>query len=160
MQRKLVFIMLTAMLTLGLMGGVAAEENAWMDMPNCDMCKNLTANPEMLQHITWSHYDVKGGIMSVCTVEDAYAAAYGEASMAMGATAAKMMAGEAVNLCNMCTDYSGMMAEGAAMELVNTDFGNIRLTTSEDEVMVTRLHAWAETTRSEMAKMEAPKQAE
>ena len=152
MQKKLVFTILSVFLTVGLMAGVTAEEDAWMDMANCDMCKHLSANADLLDHMTWNHYDVKNGIMSVCTVTDDFAEAYAAAGAAMGATNQKMMAGEEVSLCNMCSEMSGMMMAGASMELVDTDFGNIRLATSNDGAMVTKLHAWAEKTRSEMAK--------
>ena len=160
MRTKTSLVILSLFLTIGLMASVTAGEGDWMDMENCGMCKHLGANMEMLEHMTWNHYDVKDGIMSVCTVEDNYAEAYAMASKLMGATGAKMMAGEAVPLCGMCTEMSGMMMAGANMELVTTDFGNIRLVTSGDEAMVTKLHAWAEKTNTEMAKEEAPAEKE
>lgn len=160
MQRKILFAILSVLLTFGLTAGVAAEETAWMDMENCDMCKHLSANMEMLDHMTWNHYNINNGIVSVTTVTADYAEAFGVAGEAMAATGKKMMAGEAVNLCNMCTAYAGMMMEGAAMEFVKTDFGNLRLTTSSDESMVTKLQAWADKTRTEMANMHPPKEEE
>jgi hypothetical protein len=160
MQRKALFAILSVLLTLGLTAGVTAEEAAWLDMENCDICKHLSANMEMLDHMTWNHYNINNGIVSVTTVTADYAEAFGVAGKAMAATGKKMMAGEAVNLCNMCTAYNGMMMEGAAMEYVKTDFGNLRLTTSSDEAMVTKLHAWADKTGTEMAKMEAPAEKE
>lgn len=160
MRTKTSLVILSLFLTIGLMASVTAGEGDWMDMESCGMCKHLGANMEMLEHMTWNHYDVKDGIMSVCTVEDAYAEAYAKASEAMGATGAKMMAGEAVPLCGMCTEMSGMMMAGANMEIVTTDFGNIRLVTSSDEALVTKLHAWAEKTNTEMAKMDSPAEKE
>ena len=160
MRTKTSLVILSLFLTIGLMANVTAGEGDWMDMENCGMCKHLGANLEMLEHMTWNHYDVKNGIMSVCTVEDDYAEAYATASKLMGETGAKMMAGEEVSLCGMCTEMSGMMMAGANMELVTTGFGNIRLVTSNDEAMVTKLHAWAEKSSAETAKMNAPTEKE
>ena len=160
MQRRIGIVVLSAVLIAGFAAFATAEEGAWMDMAGCDMCKHLGANPEMLNNMTWNHYDIKDGIMSVCTVTDEYAGAYAEACTMMDATSMKMMAGEEIALCNMCTELSGMMMAGAGMEKVDTDFGNVNLATSDDEAMVARLHAWAEKTRTEMAKMDSPKEKE
>jgi len=131
----------------------AGEDEAWMDMENCAMCKPLAANPELMQHMKWSHYDLTNGIMSVTMVDREYAKPYATACMAMEATEKQIQAGEKVPLCNMCTSLISLMGRGMQSDLVETDFGHVRVCTSADPELVADMHAWAERTRTEMAKM-------
>ena len=131
--------------------GIAGDEQPWFDMKNCSMCSNI--NPALMQHMSWNHYDLSNGMMSVTQVEPASMGDYKAMCASMEATSKKLAAGEKLPLCRACQTYGSYMAKGMKTEMVYTDFGSVRLSTGTDPEVVKGLHAWAATTKAEMEKM-------
>ena len=143
-------------LALVLAGTALADEPAgtpWFDMENCTMCKPLAEKPELMHHMTWEHYKVSNGIVSVTTVDSEYMDKFRECNQTMGAVAAKLRAGEKLPLCNMCMAYGELVHKGAKLEQVETRRGMLSLMTSDNPELVAEIHAWADRTNQEMAKM-------
>lgn len=131
--------------------GIAGDEQPWFDMKNCSMCKDVT--PALMQKMSWKHYDLSNGIMSVTQVESASMGDFKAMCASMEATGKKLAAGEKLPLCRACQTMGSYMAKGMNMEMVYTDFGSVRLATAADPEVVKGLHAWAATTKAEMEKM-------
>ncbi len=132
--------------------GVAGDEQPWFDMANCSMCKDVS--PALMHKMSWNHYDLSNGIMSVSVVQADAMADFNAMCASMEATGKKLAAGEKLPLCRACQTYGSYMAKGMKTEMVHTDFGSVRLSTASDPEVVAGLHTWAATTRAEMEKME------
>lgn len=147
-------ILLNVALVLMLTTGIAvADSDSWFDMQNCEICVGMTENPELMQNMTWNHYDVDNGMVSVTNVEPAFLDAYNKAHAKMDVAIKRAQAGEALNMCNMCKGIGGFSMAGAKMESVESGNVFIGLTTASDPKVVDMIHTWAERTRSEMMKM-------
>jgi hypothetical protein len=133
--------------------GTAGEDKPWFDMANCDMCKNMAAHPEMMAKVSWKGYPLNNGLMMVTTVTDDARETFMSMCKDMEATSEKLMAGEEMSLCGSCDAYAGLLGKGVTNEMVATDFGSVRLSMSDDQEVVSALHAWAEHNDEEMAKM-------
>lgn len=153
-MRKSVLVLLALSLCAGI--AVAGEGDAWFDMVNCGMCKNLSATPGMIENMAWNHYVIDGGMMTVAVVPDEYAEAWHTATEAMHATGQKMMAGEEMHLCGYCTSFGTILQTGKAnMEVVETLAGEVTLVTSSDEATIGMIHEHAKRSMAEMEKMAA-----
>ena len=130
---------------------VAGDEKPWFDMANCSMCKDVS--PALMQKMTWKHYDLSNGIMSVTVVQPDAMTDFKAMCASMDATGKKLAAGEQLPLCRACQTMGSYMAKGMKAEMVYTDFGSVRLSTAADPEVVKGLHTWAATTRAEMEKM-------
>lgn len=150
---KAVFVSLLACLCLGLAVGQAGAEKPWLDPPNCDMCKGMVAEPGLMEHMSWENYAVSNGMLSLCTVDPAYAKAYEKAMMHMEETKKKLMAGEKLNLCGCCTSIGELAMAGAVMNEVATKGGHAMIMTSSDEALIKKIHAHVEKTNEAFAKM-------
>jgi len=134
-----------------------AEEGPWIDMQNCDMCKHLLKDPDLLNNMAHDHHAISAGMVSVCRVSPEYVDSYLEAQQGMMETAGRMMKGEPVRLCNMCKSLSEIIAAGAKRDVVESENTYIVVTTSDKPEMVEKIQAWGERTNKEML---ALKQAE
>ena len=160
MKKSLIAILFVPVIFLVAIMMVTAGEGPWMDMKNCEMCKTLTReDPALLKNMTWEHYDIEDGLVSVSTVAPAFVEHYKRASDRMASVEKKLMKGDNVSLCNMCNEMGGMLQTGKVKtEHVNTSNGYVGLTTSEDPAMITRIQNWGKRTTEEMMKMEKAEQ--
>lgn len=133
----------------------AGEEGSWFDMENCSFCKPLMEEAGMLEKLGWDHYNISGGKMTVSTIPEEYAEKFQAARDKMNAVEEKLKAGEAVDMCNMCTAMGAFYQGGAKDEKIATKTGFVCMTTSDDPEVVSLIHAWVDRTNSEMTKMEA-----
>jgi hypothetical protein len=140
-------------------GILSAGEKPWFDMENCVFCKNLAAEPGLLDNMKWEHYDIEHGALAMTVVAPKYEEAFTKAQKEMQDVAMKMAKGETegVVTCGHCDTYAMLMMSGAKFENVKTSAGYITLITSDDEEMIKKIHAFAQRNRDEMAKMAAEK---
>jgi hypothetical protein len=131
-----------------------AQDKPWFDMENCAFCKNMTAEPGLMDHITkWEHHNVKNGSVTVTVVDEAYLPAYQKAMMGMEATAKKMQAGEKLPMCGMCEAYGAAMMKGAQVDEVQSGNIFVDLMYSDDPEVISEIHAMTDRTNAEMKKM-------
>lgn len=147
--------LLVAAGALMVSGLVLAGEGSWFDMENCSICKNIMADPELIQHMTWNQYKISNGILSVTNVDKEYKKSFETCSAKMEAAGQKLAKGEKLPMCNSCTTLSALMMKGLKTEQIKTDTGGIWVLTSEDPAVVTEVQKWAERNKAEMAKMHA-----
>lgn len=138
---------------LAATGLVAADETPWCDMDNCSMCKPISSRPDLMQNLSMEVHDISDGMIQVCSVMPAQAEAYKTAWAEMDATSKRLQAGEEMYLCGMCQAFGTLMMSGAKIEMVPTKHGHVQMMRSSSPETVAQIHAWAERTRTEMAKM-------
>jgi hypothetical protein len=136
-------------------GGLVADEGdqAWFDLEGCAICKNLAAEPGLVEHIEWENHKISNGVMTITVVDEEYVDAFQRAAKNMQATAQKLMTGEQLHLCGFCTSYGMLIASGATIEQVDTKLGNVTLMTSSDPKVVEMIQAHAARTDEEYEKV-------
>jgi len=146
-------ILVIAVLLLACTGLVSADETPWCDMANCAMCKSISSRPDLMNSMSTEIHDISDGMIQICSVMPAQMAAYQTAMAEMDATGKKLQAGEKLPLCGMCQAFGGLMAAGAKLDMIPTKFGSVEMLRASSPETVAQIHAWAERTRTEMAKM-------
>lgn len=129
-----------------------SKEAAWFDMKNCDMCVAISSSPHLMENMTWEHFNISGGMMTVTTVKGDFVEQFRTAESKMGEAVEKMIAGKEVKLCNACSAYGGLIAKGAKHEEFVTLYGSVSLITSNDAELVTMIQDWGNKTNAEMNK--------
>ncbi|MBD3258987.1 hypothetical protein GF377_11185 [candidate division GN15 bacterium] len=152
MKTKL--LVAVAVLALALVA-LAGDEKPWFDMETCSFCKHLIEDPGLLHHCDWEHHKISDGVLTVTTVEDEYLDAFNTAMANMEEAGKKMQSGEMLPMCGMCTAMGNLMMTGAQWESVTTKHGSVSVLTSDDPAVVEKIHAFADRTNDEMAKMMA-----
>lgn len=155
MKKAIISLAIVAIVTFVGMNYINASDKAWFDMEKCEMCVPLMTQEGLMENMTWEHHNVSNGLMSVCTVAEGYMDKYKTAKMGMAKVHEKMMAGEKVELCNMCISMSGTIAKGLTMDNVETMHGSVMLMTSDNAELVTEIQNWGSKTNEEMQKMMA-----
>lgn len=140
-------------------GEQASAGSGWFDFENCAFCKNLSEDPGLLEHTTWETHEIKSGMLTIMTVDPAYAKSLAKAEKAMQDLGMKIQSGEVnpmtLKMCGHCQSFGMIMMSGKVnMEEVRGDAAIISLATSDDAGIVQQLHVIAQTNRKEMAQME------
>ena len=153
-------ISIVAAVALMLALVVAAEDKPWFDMDNCDFCKHLMTDPGLMENMTWEHYSISNGLITITTVEDKYMEAYNKANAAMEEMAKKMEKGEEVKMCGSCMEYGALMQAGVKFEHLKTMHGHVTVMTSDKPELVAKIQAWGKRNMDEMEKMAQKEQGE
>jgi len=156
-------LILTAAVTAPGKGEQPTTGPAWFDMVNCSFCKHLGTQEGLLDHITWEHYDIANGLVSITTVDPQYKEPYLKAMAAMEQVGKDLEAGKRTMadtpMCGFCTAYGMLMMSGAKIEYVQGKNADIVLITSDNPEMVKKIKEYGERTRTELAVLQAAKEA-
>lgn len=148
-------VALVAAGSLAVSGAAVGGDEPWFDMEHCSFCKNLTTDPELLHHMTWEQYNLSNGIVSITTVDQAYADSFAKAQAAMAAVAHELQQGKQLPLCHSCMAMGMIMMKGPKSERIETKNGEVWIMTSDDPAVVKQMQDWAAHNMAELAKMEA-----
>lgn len=96
--------------------------------------------------MTWENHVLSNGMIEITAVPEEYGKRFKALMGKMEAAGARMMAGEAVELCNFCQSYGGLMMAGVKMDQVEAKAGHINVITSDDPKVVAMIHEHAKTT--------------
>jgi hypothetical protein len=138
-----------------------AQDSPWFDIKNCSFCKQLTAEPGLLDHMKYEYHNIDGGFMSVTMVDKEYQEAYLKAMSAMEKVGEEMkVSGKMVPMCQFCTKFGEFMMKGTKTQVIHSALGDIFMMTSPDTAIVTELQAFATRTSQELAKLNTETKAE
>ncbi len=139
----------------------AMAEAPWFDMPNCDFCKHLIKDENLLPNMKWEHLDISNGVVTITTVEDDYKGAYKEAQSAMMALGTDMESGKVnfadVKMCGFCQNYGMLMQAGASFEYVQGEGADVVIISGDNEELIAKIKKFGEKNRTELAKMHEAK---
>ena len=155
MNRTKSGIAIVCALLLAVAVGNAGEKAAWFDLEGCDVCRGMSSQEGLMEHMQWENHVIKNGVLSVTVVDPAYQAAYERAEKHMGEMGAKLAAGEELQLCGFCSSMGNLMMKGAQRETVKTAAGLITLVTSNDPQVAEAIRKHGQHTIDEYAKMMA-----
>ncbi len=153
MKRRSPFLFAAAVMILAAPLVAHAGEGAWFDLENCSMCKNMSAEKGLMEHMEWETHLITNGMLSVTVVDPEYKEAFDRSMQNMKKTGEKLMAGEQMHLCGFCTSYGGLRMAGATFDYVETDAGHIDLVTSSDPKVVEMIRKHGQRTIDEYEKM-------
>lgn len=144
-----------------LLCAAVAQEKPWFDMKNCTYCKELTAQPGLIDHLKYEYHNIDGGFMAVTIVGKEYQEAYLSAMTAMQKVGEDMKtSGKPVPMCQFCTKFGEFMTTGAKTQIIHSELGDIFMMTSPDTAIVTQLQAFSSRTAEELKKLTAETKAE
>jgi hypothetical protein len=127
------------------------KETPWLDLQNCEICKCMGEDMEMMQHVTWETHKIDNGMLSASVIPEQYQAKMDELHKQMHAQGEKLQSGEKMALCGFCESWGELMKAGAKEQQIKTDFGMIGMLTSDDPQLVKKIHAHADRTIKEFA---------
>jgi len=129
-------------LTLILIAAVvyAGDKAPWVDMVNCPICKNVTAEKGLSDNLKWEHHLTSTGMMSVFTVNPEFQPQFSRAKAGMLEKIGKVLEGEEMAICGYCTSVTTLLKEGAKAENIITHSGDVTLINSTDEAMIAKIH--------------------
>jgi hypothetical protein len=163
MKRALFAAAFVAIAAVVIASASPTGEPAWFDMQGCAFCKNLVKDPELLKNMTWEHFDISNGALSITTVKPEFKKSYMEAQAAMMDIGKKLQSGELkaadVPMCGHCQAYGKLAQMGAKTEYIQGAAADIWLMTSDKPEVVKEIKAFAQRNRDELAKMEQAEKA-
>lgn len=147
----------TIAVILVLTAGVASASptDAWLDLENCAMCRNLTIDQELFTAMTWETLLFENGLVEINTVPAGYEERFEKLMTRLMEAGKKMEAGEEMPLCGMCQSYGALMMAGAAMEQLQAGKNHISIISSRDPEVVEMIRAHGQRTIDEYAKWQA-----
>ncbi len=120
---------------------VNAGENApWVDMVNCPICKNVTAEEGLAQNMKWEHHLTSTGMMSIFTIKAEFQPQFDRAKAGMLEKIGKVLDGEKLEICGYCTSVTSLLKDGLKSENFVTHSGDVTLISSTDKAMIAKIH--------------------
>ena len=162
MKRIALYILVTVcavtiLATAAVAGHPMKSESGWFDFENCAFCKNLVEDPDLLPHATWETHAIQNGMMTIMTVDPAYAKSLAKAEKKMSDLGMKIQAGEvnpmALEMCGSCQATGVLMMSGVEMERIDGEAAIVTLMTSDDAGVTTKLQDIAKRNTEELALM-------
>jgi hypothetical protein len=141
-------LILSCLVALAIAGSLvtAEQEQAWFDIENCALCKNLGNEEGLLQNIRWETHLTANGAVTLTQVPAEYEEAFARAQKHIEETASKMGSGEPMHLCGFCQSYGMLMMSGVKVESFQGEVARVTLMTSSDDKVVEMIHAHAQKT--------------
>jgi len=133
------------------LAATAFAGDAWLDLENCDMCKNMMTDAELFEAMTWETHVLKNGLLEVTTYPAAMEDRFDQLMEKMEKSGARVMAGEKLEMCGMCRSYGAMMMKGVDMDQIETEGGVVTVISSSDPDVVAMIQKHAQTTIDEYA---------
>ncbi|MEW6049466.1 MAG: hypothetical protein AB1644_00125 [Candidatus Zixiibacteriota bacterium] len=130
-----------------------AAEKPWFDLQNCVFCKEVAAQPGLLEHMNTEYHNISSGFLSISKVDDEYLPAYEKMKAGMKKVITDMQTtGKIPYMCQHCSKYGEFAMAGVKMEEVETGYGIIHMAMSSDSTVVTKLQEFAKRTDTESKK--------
>lgn len=143
-----------ALLVVAAATAVAQQREAvtaagWFDPEHCDICRPMHERPDVMGTMKWDVHKLDAGMLMTSSVAAEKKEAFYAICKAMHA---KAPAADSA-MCGFCAGFGGLIQAGAKVEELKTDSGMITVITATDPVTVEMIHAVADRSLDEMAKM-------
>lgn len=143
------------LVTIGLVTG---EGIKWFDTQNCAFCSQLAKYPGLFENMKTEFHNISNGIVTVVHVDSAFKQAYEKAQADMRKVAEDAQTTAKIpSMCGHCAGWAAFMIVGVKQELVRTQFADIVIMTSDDSVMVQKLHDFGNQAAMELVKIKSKK---
>jgi len=134
---------------------MTADEGDWFDTEKCLYCKELAAEPGLLEHMDHELYDLERGAVSITTVSPEYLDRYRKVVDKMMVIGKEMAEGKhrKAYVCEHCEFFGLMIMQGVDVERVMTKSGEVLIMTSDDSVNVELIREYADKSRKAVERM-------
>ncbi len=139
---------------LGLVVALGLSVAGEVDSHNCDVCKPMTTEPDLMQNIRWDSKEIAAGMIYITTVAPDYEEAYTRAHAEMMKAVKRLEAGEQMELCPFCQSMGRLAAAGAQIENVAVAGAHVMVITSSKPEVIDKIHAHAKWVKDEFSKMD------
>ena len=136
MMKQIVVLMLILLSVVANAG----EKAPFVDMVNCPICNNVTAEEGLAENMKWEHHLTSTGMMSVFTINPEFQPQFDRAKAGMVEKIGKVLDGEELDICGYCTSVTSLLKDGLKSENFVTHSGDVTLLSSTDEVMIAKIH--------------------
>ena len=153
------FVVLLVGLTVLLCSvATAGDDVPWFDMEKCAFCKMITAEEGLSEHMQFEYHKLSNGMMSITVVDKEYMEPYERVEKKMEKLGNELMQEtEMPYMCGLCCAHGEFYTAGLQPDHIRSKVGEIVIWTSDQPEMVKKLHAFAQRSIDECAKMEAKK---
>ena len=132
---------------------VVSADDDWFDMQNCDICKCMAKNMDVMMEMKWETHKIADGMMMIAVIPEKHKKTMEKAHEEMMHVIAKMEKGAKTHMCGFCTSYGGLKQAGAKFEELETVGGKVTLVTSNEPELVEKIHTHADKTIAAHKKM-------
>jgi hypothetical protein len=147
---KKIFFAVALAASLASQVSAAAQDEAAMkaEMEKCAVCKNLAANPELMNAMTWETHKIDNGMLCVSTVPKEKKSDFDALNAKMKASIEQVKAdeqqGKTPEICELCKGMGDLLKAGAKEKEIALSNGAIHMLTSDDPAVVAKIHAEAD----------------
>ncbi|KAA3631813.1 MAG: hypothetical protein DWP97_12270 [Calditrichaeota bacterium] len=141
-MKKTIFLLLM-LLTAAVQ---ADESKPWVDMINCPICNNVTAEEGLAENMTWEHQLTATGMVSSFTVKPEFMPHFKRAKAGMKEKIDLVMAGDKLDICGYCTSVTDLLKVGVKADNVITKGSDVMVLSSIDAEMIKKIHAHGQAT--------------
>ena len=151
-------VLLVGLMVLLCSVATAGDDVPWFDMDKCAFCKMITAEEGLAEHMQVEYHNLSSGMMSITVVDKEYMEPYERVQKKMEKLGFELaQATEMPYMCGYCCAHGEFYMAGLQPDHIRSKVGEIVIWTSDQPEMVKKLHAFAQRSIDECAKMEAKK---
>ena len=137
MRRNLIVLFIAA---VAIGAAVWAEEQPWFDLEKCGFCKQIGAQPGLVDHMKSDYFDLRNGMLSVTHIDTEYLPAFKKALEGMRPVVQDLAAGKPVYTCRHCTELGALYMAGVAPEQVESGENIYVVYQATDSTLIARIH--------------------
>ena len=153
-----IVVLLVGLTVLLCSVATAGDDVPWIDMEKCAFCKVITAEEGLAEHMQFEYHKLSNGMMSITVVDKEYVEPYERVEKKMEKLGNELMqATEMPYMCGLCSAHGEFYMAGLQPDHIRSKVGEIVIWTSDQPEMVEKLHAFAQRSIDECARMEAKK---
>lgn len=134
---------------------VAKVNAPWFDMDHCPVCKSMTSNKELMEHMNWETFVIDNGMLCVTTFPASEKEAMAKCKKEMEEAIAKVKSGKTEDLCGCCISFGALLEAGAKQKEIETATGCITMLTSDKPEVVKKIQDHAKRTIEEFTALKA-----
>lgn len=150
-MRRSVFVLLIAIVTAG--AAVWSQEGPWFDTEKCAFCKNMAAQPGLLDHFQTEYYDLHNGMLWVSHIDKEFVPAFRKAQEGIEPVLKDLQAGKPVYICRHCTALGELERAGVTPDVIDDGETIYVVYTSNDSALVAKIQTFRKNCSAGVAEM-------
>ena len=127
-------------MAVAIAAAVWAEDKPWFDLEKCGFCRQIGAQPGLVDHMKSEYFDLRNGMLSVTHIDNDYVPAYKKALEGMRPVVKDLQAGKPVYTCRHCTELGALYMAGVATDEVESGENIYVVYSSSDSTLIARIH--------------------
>lgn len=151
-MRTLLALFLLIMLACAAMVVADEADKPWFDMQNCVFCKEVAAQPGLVDHMRHEYHNLHNGVLSITYIDADYRDEFANMQAAMMKVASGMNPTNMPPMCQHCSKIGEFYMKGVKMEEVKSAEAILVVYSHSDAEMIKDIQAFGARTAEETAK--------